>query len=245
MKAIALSNRPNRLSPLHATHQTLGAQFVSIDGWQVPQAYTSPEGETAGGQERVGVADLSPCGKLTVRGEAARELLADVFGLAPSAPGLVSPMAAPTETGQPVRGVSVARLTPDEFLIITPPGEDQEAAQAIEERRVAGGLFVSVVNQTPGLAGLLVVGPRGRDVLSKLCALPLSPDDFPNRRVAQSSLAKVRAILVRNDVGGLPAFELYFERPYAEYVWTSLVDAGGEFGVTPFGWKARALLAMQ
>ena len=244
MNVIAPGSRPHRLSPLHATHQRLGAQFVSSSDWQVPQVYDSPEGEAAAVRERVGIADLSACGKLIVHGKAAGETLAEVFGLAPSAPGTVSPAMAPTDTGQGVPGTYVARLTPDEFLVITPPGEDREAAQGIEQGRVAGGHFVSVVNQSSGLAGLLVAGPRSHDLLSKLCALPLSPDELPDRRVAQSRLAKVHVILVRVDSGGLPAFELYFERPYAEYVWASLMDAGGEFGVIPFGWEARALLAL-
>ena len=218
---------------------------MSIDGWQVPQVYNSPESEAGAVRERVGLADLSACGKLIVRGDAARDLLADGFGLAPPAPGLVSPAFAPSGTGPPAHGIHAAGLTSDEFLAITPPGEDEDAAQALEERRVDRRLFVSVVNQTSGLAGLLVAGPQARAMLRKLSALPLSADDFGDRRVAQGSLAKVHVIIMRIDFGPLPTFELYVERPYAEYVWASLMDAGEEFGITPFGWEAKALLAME
>ena len=79
-------------------------------------------------------------------------------------------------------------------------------------------------------------------MLRKLCALPLDPRDFPNLRVAQSSLAKVHCILVRRDLGGLPGFDLYVERPYGDYVWRSVIDAGQEFGMVPFGWGAKGLL---
>jgi glycine cleavage system aminomethyltransferase T len=58
--------------------------------------------------------------------------------------------------------------------------------------------------------------------------------------VAQGSLAKAHAIFVRNDVEALPAFELYVERPYGEYVWMCVMDAGREFGIVPFGWGAWA-----
>jgi len=59
--------------------------------------------------------------------------------------------------------------------------------------------------------------------------------------VAQTGVAQVHTTLLRHDLGDVPAFELYFERPYAEYVWNSLIDAGGEYGIVPFGWGARGL----
>ena len=78
MNVNAPGSRPHQLSPLHATHQSLGAQFVSSDDWHIPEVYDSPEGEVAGVRERVGIADLSASGKLSVRGEAAGDVLADV-----------------------------------------------------------------------------------------------------------------------------------------------------------------------
>lgn len=242
IKGTSVGDRPPRLSALHATHQALGAQFVARAGWQVPHLYTSPEDEAAAIRERVGVADLSSLGKLQVRGHAAQELLTEVLGARSVAPGYASPIVNEDQAGPSSGGGYCARLTRDEFLVITPPGDEEEVARNIEEGHLARGLFVTVINRTSGLAGLVVVGPVSQDVLSKLCALPLSPVDFPNYCMAQSSLAKVHTILVRNDMGSLPAFELYFERVYGEYVWTSVVDAGHEFGIVPLGWGAKDLL---
>ena len=112
----------------------------------------------------------------------------------------------------------------------------------LEQTRAAKDLFVSVINQTSGLAGLLIVGPDSRAVMAKLCALQFHPREFPNLRVAQSSFAKVRATIIRNDLGELSAFTLYFARANGEYIWDTVLDAGGEFGMQPFGAAAQALL---
>jgi heterotetrameric sarcosine oxidase gamma subunit len=232
---------PPRLSALHYTHEKLGARFVSRAGWQVPQTYTSPEDEAGAIREGVGVADLSSRGKLLVRGDAdaTLELLGDAFGVGSVEVGHTARIAVEGQADSPWDRSYLARLVADEFLLFTPPGAESEVARRVEEERAADDLFLTVVDGTSGLAGLAVVGPAGREILSKLCALPLNARDFPNQRVAQGSLAKAHAIFVRNDVEALPAFELYVERPYGEYVWMCVMDAGREFGIIPFGWGAR------
>jgi sarcosine oxidase subunit alpha len=236
-EAATADRRPVRLSPLHVRHQRLGAKLADQAGWPVPEAYTSPENEAAAVRERVGVADVSAAGKLIVKGDAAAKLLANVFGRVPEIPGRMSPVHPQDEAGQ----AYLARLSADEFLLLTSPGAEHAATRRLESRFANGEWRIAipaVIDQTSGLAGLVVAGPASRDLLSKLCGLSFDPTDFPNYQVAQSSLAKVHAIIVRNDLGNVPAFELYFDRSYGEYIWDSVMDAGGEFGIVPFGWHA-------
>lgn len=231
-----------RLSALHAVHEKLGARFVSRAGWQVPQTYTSSQDEAASIREGVGLADLSSRGKLLVRGEPSTilELLSDTLGVGPVEVGHTAPIAAESQADSPWDRGYLARLVADEFILFTPPGAAMKIARQVKEKRAENDLFLTLVDGTSGLAGLAVVGPASREVLTKLCALPLNDRDFPNQRVAQGSLAKAHAIVVRNDVEALPAFELYVDRSLGEYVWTSIMDAGREFGIIPFGWGVWA-----
>jgi sarcosine oxidase subunit gamma len=167
-------------------------------------------------------------------------LLAEVFGGARLAPGRLVPIGIQDNAGSSLSGTYLATLTSDEFLVITPPGSEGEFARQLEEKRAASGLFVTLIDETSGIAALAVVGPKGYAVLSRLCGLPLLPDDFTDRRVAQTSLARVHTTIIRNDIMGLPAFELYFERPYGEYVWSCILDAGRGLGIIPIGWGALA-----
>jgi heterotetrameric sarcosine oxidase gamma subunit len=132
----------------------------------------------------------------------------------------------------------VAKLTSDEFLILVFPGEEMELAVSLEAEIVSQDNFVSLIDQTSGLVGLLISGPKSAGVMSKLCALDFNPTDFPNLHVAQSSFAKVRATIIRRDLGNLPTFELFADRSYAGYLWDTILDAGQEFDIQPAGWEA-------
>jgi sarcosine oxidase subunit gamma len=83
-----------------------------------------------------------------------------------------------------------------------------------------------------------VLGPRSVELLRTCSALDLRERSVPNLRCAQTSLARVHAVVARNDVGTLPAYALLFSRDYAEFVWEWLIEMGHEFGVQPIGISA-------
>lgn len=221
---------PNRLSPLHTQHQMLNARFSPREGWLIPDAYTTPEGETAALQRNVGLADISAQGKVIVKGLEADGIISAHFGKTPAKFGEVLEIES--------NHLLVARLTMDEFLILTPPGIEQEIVSSLEAEISSQNTFVSVIDQTSGLVGLSISGPESSRVMMKLCALDFNPIAFPNLHVAQSSFSKVRATIIRHDQGGLPTFELFADRSYADYLWDAILDAGMEFGIQLVGWEA-------
>ena len=91
-------------------------------------------------------------------------------------------------------------------------------------------------------AALLLAGPRSRDVLAKLTSLNVSDSALPDGACAQSGLSHVHAIVLRQDVGGLLTFLVLVGREYAEFVWDSIMHAGHEYDITPFGIACRSLL---
>jgi glycine cleavage system aminomethyltransferase T len=91
-------------------------------------------------------------------------------------------------------------------------------------------------------ANLFLAGPQSRAVLGKLTSLNVSDARLANLSCAQASLAHVHSIVLREDIGSLPAFHVLFSREYGESVWESIVHAGHEFHLQPFGLGALALL---
>ncbi len=90
---------------------------------------------------------------------------------------------------------------------------------------------------------LLLAGPRSRDVLSKLTSLRLSDDALPTGGgCAQASVAHAHGTILREDFPQLPAYHLLISREYAESVWESILHAGHECHMRPFGLKALELL---
>lgn len=225
---------PYAASPLESKHSPSGVDLVDRAGWRMVDHYTAPESEFVAVQQGVGLMDLSPNGKLTLKGSSLPEFLERAFGIDHYGVGNLTQVAS---AGQVIH---LAALTSDEALLLTPPGQQVPVMDFINQK--LGEFFVSFVDRTGGLGGLLLAGPGSRPVMSKLCALSFHPHDFPDRHVAQTSFAKVRATIFRRDLRSLPAFELYFDRSYAAYLWETLLDAGHQFSLQPFARQTLALL---
>lgn len=225
-----LNPQPKRLSPLHSQHQTLGARFDLRGGWLVPEGYDTPAVENAVQQEGLGLADISAQGKLILKGTDAGAIVFACLGEAPTKPGDVIEIKS--------NHVVVAELTHGEFLMLTPPGAEKEIANTLKAESASQGSFVSIVDQTSGLVGLSISGPRSTSVMKKLCAILFNAKDFPDLCVAQSSFANVRTTIIRHDQGVTPTFALFADRSYGVYLWDTIQDAGREFGMQPVGWDA-------
>jgi heterotetrameric sarcosine oxidase gamma subunit len=91
---------------------------------------------------------------------------------------------------------------------------------------------IYLTDVTSVYAQFLLAGPRSRDVLRKLTSLNVSDRKLPNLACAQASLAHVHALVLRQDLDRVPAFQLLITRDYAESVWESVLHAGAEFGIT-------------
>ncbi|MGA8149948.1 MAG: hypothetical protein WB952_03295 [Terriglobales bacterium] len=85
---------------------------------------------------------------------------------------------------------------------------------------------------------LRLAGPQSRNVLSKLTSLNVSEVALPNLACAQTSVAHAHAMVLHEDIRSMTAFHLLVSRDYAEAVWESMVHAGHEFHLCPFGLQA-------
>ena len=72
-------------------------------------------------------------------------------------------------------------------------------------------------------------GCEAATMLSKICGVDLSPDNFADLRIAQTSVSRVGAIVIRADMHEQLCFHILVDSSYAAYFWETLVDAGTEF----------------
>jgi heterotetrameric sarcosine oxidase gamma subunit len=138
-------------------------------------------------------------------------------------------------------------LGPLHCLVTSDPSIQDQVTERLKELRTAGADVslpppVYVTDVTSVYAQFLLAGPRCREVLSKLTSLNLSEGSLPNLTSGQSSLAHVHAIVLRKDIDRIPAYHLLVSREYGESVWDSLLHAGHEFYLSPFGLQAQQML---
>jgi glycine cleavage system aminomethyltransferase T len=107
-------------------------------------------------------------------------------------------------------------------------------------QRISALDSVYVTDMTSVFAQLLLAGPRSYEILHKLTSLNV--ESLPDLECVQGSVAHVRAIVQRENIGRIPAFHLLVGCEYSEGVWDAIVHAGHEFHLSAFGLKAWELL---
>ncbi len=217
---------PIRRSPLAAVHERLGARWVAERShW--PASYGSPEGEGETVRAAAGLADVGPLVKLSVSGPDIRVSLGRI-GLGGEVGGI---------TAGTLAGVSVGawHIAPDEALIVyepTDPADPAAATAGIAPLRSAG--FVPV-EQSSGIAALVLVGPAAREVLRDVFPIDVHPRALADRYLASGPVAGIRTVVGRVDRDALPSFTLLVARDLAVALWEALLEAGGGHGLRCVG----------
>ncbi len=219
----------SRLSPLHSVHGQLGADFTEVAGWQLVEGYGSVEDEFAAVTESAGVCDMT--GRMAVR---VKSLDLDAVVGSSRVP----------EVGSVARDgdLVIARLTAEEVLVLGPPTEigGWQVQLGVESDGVPSR---QVTDVTSGMTALRIVGPRAREVIASLTSLDVRERSMPDGSCAQAAFAEVHGTLLRRDIAGDAAFELYVAREFGVYVWEVVLESLGHGGVVPFG--TAALLRLE
>lgn len=223
----------NKLTPLHFTSQKSGAEFIELAGWQVPQVFSTVESEEAIARQGVALADMSATGKILVEGDSAEPVLKALTSM----PSLkIGQGAIAGDKGY------LYRLRKDYFFFHTPPGIEETVIRQLVEAEPGLTAEVSITDITHGRANLMLIGPHSGELLSRLCGLDFHPKQFPNLTAKQSSVAKTRQLILRQDLGKQLAFSLIGDRSLATYLWRTTIEAGQDLNIAPIGQAAIEIL---
>lgn len=153
--------------------------------------------------------DMTGLPVVLIQGRAEASLQA-AFGQIPARPGDL------VESGQ----LLLARLLPDAFYLFG-------KIAAAELPVLSGGAVVT--DYRHGKAVLALRGEPAPALLSKLCGLNFGA--FPNMHAAQTTAAKITALIARCDEEIGPVYYLHVDRPFGQYFWETVWEAGQEFGI--------------
>jgi len=166
-----VTTSPIRRSPAARLHERLGATFEIEEDWAVPMSYGDDGAEGAAIRDGVGLADVTPRGKVDVRG--------DVDGALASAGDELT-----------------ARIAPEWALVLTAPAGERAVRPKLED---AAGSTAMVTDATHLFAGYAVCGPLLPDLLARTSAW--NPATLEAGAATGAPIADVRAILVKRDLG--------------------------------------------
>jgi 4-methylaminobutanoate oxidase (formaldehyde-forming) len=195
-------------------------------------------------REAVGLFDQSSLAKLRLEGPEAlaalQRLCAADVGVAP---GRIVYTQMLNARGGIECDLTVTRLADDAFLIVTIAAAATHDADWI--RRGIAGARATLTDVTSAFTVLGVMGPRSRELLSRLTPADLSTAVFPfgASREIELGYATVRATRITY-VGEL-GWELYVPTELAQGVYDALVAAGGEVGLRHAGYHAMDSLRLE
>lgn len=222
MTTLRPQDRPRR-SFLYRKLVALNAQFLEVDGAAMAERIGArDEGALA---RTLALADVSPLPRIGFKGAGAADWLASQ-GL--SVPDI-------NRLAQQADGSMVLRLGANDIMVTTGldaastrPATLLAAWQALENPPASPRGFP--VPRQEGYCALILSGAQAASCLAKLCGVDLRPHRFEDGAIAQTSVARLSAVIARSDLNGTLAYRLYADSASAEYWWDCLIDAMQEFG---------------
>jgi len=217
-------------SPIYRRLRDLGAQFSEINDCAAAESFGEPQDEALS-MQTLALCDLSALARLGIKGPGTPTWVCEQHVQVPNASNQAS--------RQP-DGALVARLAPNEIMVLS----DLNQQSALTRTLTASWNAADDPPATP--RGFLVprqdthvwfmmLGREASSTLAKLCAVDLRARAFEPLNVAQTSIARVNAIVIRDDLGGIPAFHLLADYACADYWWECLLDAGTEHKISAVG----------
>ncbi len=259
------AGRPSKTTPIYDLQQADGAVFGALAGVEVPMwfagegedpvdvptffrpnSFAAIAREVERAHQSAGVLDTSSYSKFEISGPGAREWLDRLLASTLPAPGRGRLAVMLSTTGRIIGDFTLfclpGRHGADERFLLTGSGSVQEwHMRWFDQFLPTPG--VSVRNVTDELMGLVVTGPRAREVLQQLTRTDLGAEAFRFMHVREIEVASAPAIVDRVSLTGELGFEIWVPPMYHRRVYQAVRQAGASVGVGNLG--VHALLSMR
>jgi sarcosine oxidase subunit gamma len=134
--------------------------------------------------------------------------------------------ASPNQAEITSQGEWVLRLSQKEFWLLSHPLQnvcDRLEEYVLPER----GCYPLYCQDSH--AWFAMTGQHCPDILAKVCGVDLRAACFPVGAIAQTSVARVNAIILHHTIGSEPVFSIMSDSASATYLWGALLDAMAEY----------------
>ena len=242
---------PVRVSSVHPWHEANGATFMLAGQWIRPDHYGDPSGEVRNTRQNVGIMDVTPLGKLDLRGPDVPKLLSHLYTnkWMKLAVGSVRYGIMCAEDGVILDDGVTGRLGDQHYMMTTTSSGAATVWEWAENwlQTEHPDWQVHVTPVTSGFTSINVAGPRSRTLLRRLVEdVDLDPDAFRYMQVRTATVAGIRdCFMWRIGFTGELSFELHVPAGHGLHVWDALLEAGEDLGIKPFGVEAQRVMRLE
>ncbi len=208
-----------RRTPLRSALAKAGAKWTTTPAGDATISDGLGTTDTA---RHLAITDLSPLPRLGFKG---RETIP-----AMQKRGIVLEGTANRAFRQPDGGLCLV-LAASEVILLSPLGGDGNKFQDLHDSwRLDDGERTYPMLRRDSHSWFVVTGDKAPEMFAKICGIDFRLAKFPDLSIAQTSVAKISAIVTRADIGNTLAFHILADSASALYFFDCLIDAAQEFG---------------
>ncbi len=263
--------RPRRISALHQRMQDLGAVFGTKNawervnyfnpdrswrmageeqrewgGWEKPAYFDVVGKECEAVRNRVGMIDLSSFGKIDLKGPGAMPVLQRLACNDVNRPqGAVIYTQFLDRQGGVVGDVVITRLADHHFRVVSGSAHVDSDLGWIRSHHDAEGRSVTIRDVTEKYAVIGLYGPLSRKVLAMVSESDVSDCGLAYMTARTVDINGFEVLAQRISYIGELGWELHIPAGDAVFVWDLLWQAGLDYGVQAFGYKAVDALRLE
>jgi sarcosine oxidase subunit alpha len=241
---------PVRYSVIQPWHEANGAKPLVAGQWIRPEHYGDPTAEVKAVRDGVGIIDVSPLGKIDLRGADVPRLLEFVYVNKWSKldVGKVRYGIMCNEDGVIFDDGVTGRLGPDHYMMTSTSGGAAGVWNWLDDwlQTAFTTWDVKMTAVTDGYTSINVAGPESRELVSRLTDVDLDPEAFGYMQVRTGAVAGVPGcFLWRIGFTGELSYEIHVPSAYGLWVWERLLEKGQDLGVRPFGVEAQRIMRLE
>ena len=224
-----------RRSPVYRELAAAGARFVETNGGAVAESFGPNADAEIAVAKRLALADLSVLPHFGIKGRETIDWLRSQGVDVGDQDNLAYRQA---------DGALAAKLAPREVLLVSDiAGSSNVCHRLASTASMDEEIEAFPVPRGDGYFWFLVSGAHAGTMFAKICGVDLRPEKISQLGIAQTSVARMNVVIIRDDLDDTPAYHVLGDVASASYLWMCLRDAMEEFDGELMGHSAVRNLA--
>ena len=244
--------RVKRASPLFSLLNEKGAIHNVVAGYEKPLWFKTKErqseqltwmrsdaheviaDECKAVQNDAGIIDISGSSKFIISGEGANDFLNHLScNKLPQEKGSIGLALFHSSNGGIMTEQSITKIDDEKFFLVGPIGSELRDLHWMNLN--ADKFDVKIENLTDDLGGMLLTGPKSRNILQKITKEDISNSSLPWLKCDDLTVDSAAIRVMRVSYAGELGYELHMPRYQILSIYESLMRVGKEMGLRDFG----------